>query len=52
MEEASNEIINYELYTTEGIHLYKISFTAIEDERLDKYLNSFKKIVNTFTITK
>lgn len=52
MEEASNEIMNYEVYTTEGINLYKISFTAIEDENLDKYLKSFKKIIDTFTITK
>ena len=52
MEEASNEIIHYEIYTTEGINLYKISFTSILDEKLDKYLNSFKKIINTFTITK
>jgi hypothetical protein len=52
MEEASNEIINYEIYTTEGINLYRITFTAIQDEQLDKYLNSLKKIINTFTIIK
>ena len=52
MEEASNEIMNYEIYTTEGINLYKISFTAIIDEQFDKYLNSFKKIIHTFTTTK
>jgi hypothetical protein len=52
MEETSNEIFNYEVYIPEGINLYKISFTAIEDENLDKYLNSFKKIINTFTVTK
>ena len=52
MEEASNEIINYEIYTTEGINLYKISFTSFLDEQLDKYINSFKKIINTFTITR
>jgi hypothetical protein len=52
MEEASNEIINYEIYTTEGINLYKISFTALKDEQLDNYLNSFKQIINTFTLTK
>ena len=46
------EIINHEIYVTEGINLYKISFTAFLDEQLDKYLNSFKKIINTFTITK
>jgi len=50
-EEVSNQLINYEIYTTEGINLYKITFTDIEDENLDKYLNSFKKIVDTFTIT-
>lgn len=52
MEEASTEIMNYEIYTTEGINLYKISFTAIIDEQFDKYLNSFKKIIHTFTTTK
>ena len=52
MEEVSNELMNYEIYTTEGINLYKLTFTAIEDENLDKYLNSFKKMINTFTITK
>jgi len=50
MEEASNELVNYEIYTTEGINLYKISFTAIQDEQFDKYLNSFKKIIDTFVI--
>ena len=39
-------------YTTEGINLYKITFIDIKDENLDKYLNSFKKILDTFTITK
>ena len=48
----NDEIINYEIYTTEGINLYKISFTSIQDEYLNKYLNSFKKIIDTFTITK
>lgn len=52
MEEISNELMNYEIYTTEGINLIKISFTSIEDENLDKYLKSFKKILSTFTITK
>lgn len=52
MEEASNEIINYEIYTTEGINLYKISFTSFLDGQLDKYLNSFKKMIDTFEITK
>ena len=50
MEEISNEIMNYEIYITEGINLYKISFTAILDEQLDKYLKSFKKIVETLEI--
>ena len=50
MEEISNEIMNYEIYTTEGINLYKISFTAILDEQLDKYLKSFKKIIETLEI--
>ena len=52
MKEASNKLLNYEIYTTEGINLYKITFTSIENENLDKYLNSFKNIINTFTITK
>ena len=52
MEEASNEIMNYEIYTTEGIILYKISFTAILDEQFDRYLNSFKKMMDTFEITR
>jgi hypothetical protein len=52
MEEASNELVNYEIYTTEGINLYKISFTAIQDEQFDKYLNSFKKIIDTFGIVR
>ena len=52
MEEASNEIMNYEIYTIEGINLYKISFTAILDEQFDKYLNSFKKMMDTFEITR
>jgi hypothetical protein len=51
MEEASNEITNYELYTTNGINLYKISFMAILDEQYDKYLNLFKKMMGTFEIT-
>ena len=50
MEEISNEIMNYEIYTIEGINLYKISFTAILDEQLDKYLKSFKKIIETLEI--
>ena len=50
MENA--EIINHEIYVTEGIYLYTISFKAFLDEQIDKYLNSFKKIINTFTITK
>ena len=52
MEEASTEIMNHEIYTTEGVNLYKISFTAILDEQFDKYLDSFKKIIDTFTITR
>lgn len=51
MEEASNEITNYEIYTTNGINLYKISFMAILDEQYDKYLNLFKKMMGTFEIT-
>lgn len=52
MEEASSEIINYEIYTTEGINLYKISFTAINDEQFDENLQSFKQIKDTFEIVK
>ena len=50
MEEASNEVVNYEIYTTEGINLYKISFLANVDEQLSKYLNSFKKMIKTLEI--
>jgi hypothetical protein len=50
MEEASNEIMKYEIYTTEGINLYKISFTAVLDEKISKYLNSFKKMIDTLEI--
>ena len=49
MEESSNEIMNYEVYTTEGINLYKIYFTDTIDDQFDKYLNSFKNIIHTFT---
>ncbi len=52
MEEASNEITNYEIYTTNGINLYKISFMAILDEQFNKYLKSFKKMMGTFEITR
>ena len=52
MEEASNEITNYEIYTTNGINLYKISFMAILDEQFNKYLKSFKKMMDTFEITR
>jgi hypothetical protein len=52
MEEASSDIINYEIYLTEGINLYKISFTALLDDQFDKNLNSFKKIKNTFEIAR
>ena len=50
MEEISNEIMIYEIYTTKGINLFKLSFTAILDEQLDKYLKSFKKIIETLEI--
>jgi hypothetical protein len=46
----NNEIINHEIYTTKGINLYKITFTALLDEQYDKYLNSFKKMIDTFEI--
>ena len=52
MEEATNDIINYEIYTTEGINLYKISFASLLDEQFDKNLNSFKKIKDTFEIVR
>lgn len=52
MEEASSDIINYEIYLTQGINLYKISFTALLDDQFDKNLNSFKKIKNTFEIVR
>jgi hypothetical protein len=46
----NNEIINHEIYTTEDINLYKITFTDLQDEQYDKYLNSFKKMIDTFEI--
>jgi hypothetical protein len=46
----NDEIINHEIYTTEGINLYKLSFTALQDEQYDKYLKTFKKMINTFEI--
>jgi len=52
MEEASNDIINYEIYTTEGINLYKITFASLLDKQFDKNLNSFKKIKDTFEIVR
>lgn len=52
MEEASSDIINYEIYMTEGINLYKISFAALLDDQFDKNLNSFKKIKDTFEIVR
>jgi hypothetical protein len=52
MEEASSDIINYEIYTIQGINLYKISFAALVDEQYDKNLNSFKKIKDTFEIVR
>ena len=52
MEEASSDIINYEIYTTEGINLYKISFAATNDEQFDENLKSFRKIMDTFEIVK
>ena len=42
IEETSKKIMNYEVYTTEGINLYKIYFTDIIDDQFDKYLNLFK----------
>lgn len=52
MEEASSDIINYEIYTTQGINLYKISFAATNDEQFDENLKSFRKIMDTFEIVK
>jgi len=52
MEEASSEIINYEIYTTEGINLYKISFASLLDDQFEKNLNSFKKMKDTFEIVR
>ena len=46
----NEEIINHEIYTTKGINLYKISFTALHNEQYDKYLKSFKKMIDTFEI--
>ena len=46
----NEEIINHEIDTTEGINLYKITFTALLNEQYDKYLKSFKKMIDTFEI--
>jgi hypothetical protein len=46
----NEEIINHEIYTTEGVNLYKISFSALLNEQYDKYLKSFKKMIDTFEI--
>lgn len=46
----NEEIINHEIYTIEGINLYKISFTALLNEQYGKYLNSFKMMIGTFEI--
>jgi hypothetical protein len=48
----NDDIINHEIYTTKGINLYKISFTALLNEQYDKYLNSFKKMMDTFEIVR
>ena len=46
----NEEIVYHEIYTTEGINLYKVTFTALRDEQYDEYLNSFKKMIDTFEI--
>jgi hypothetical protein len=46
----NEEIINHEIYTTEGVNLYKVSFSALLNEQYDKYLKSFKKMIDTFEI--
>jgi hypothetical protein len=46
----NEEIINHEIDTTEGINLYKITFTALLNEQYDNYLKSFKKMIDTFEI--
>lgn len=52
MDDSPNDIMNYEVYTTEGINLYKIYFINILDEQFDKYLNLFKNMIQTFTTNK
>jgi hypothetical protein len=39
----NEEIINHEIYTTKGINLYKISFTALHNEKYDKYSKIIQK---------
>ena len=48
----NEEIVYHEIYTTEGINLYKVTFTALRDEQYGEYLNSFKKMIDTFEIVK
>ena len=47
----NEEIINHEKYTTKGIDLYKISFTALHNKQYDTYLKSFKKMIDIFEIS-
>ena len=46
----NEEIVYHEIYTTEGINLYKLTFAALRDVQYDEYLNSFKKMMDTFEI--
>lgn len=50
MEHVSGEMMNYDIYFTEGINLYKISLKSVVDEKLNTYLDSFHHIMNTLKI--
>jgi len=46
----NEEIVYHEIYTTEGINLYIVTFTALRDEQYDEYLKSFKNMIDTFEL--
>lgn len=51
-EEFIQKIIKYDIYTTEGGNLYKLSLTAKEDQDLSSTLGTFRNILKTFEIIK
>jgi len=51
-EEFIQKIIKYDIYTTEGDNLYKLSLTAKEDQDLSSTMGTFRNILKTFEIIK